>query len=324
MAIRRNVKEIMEDILLQNSSGNAQADAVMREVIRVYEDAYPQHIAGYYVEGSYTDRTHLATSDLDLVMIFHQPFADDEARKAAEQAWNVSNKASTLEVDITLVNEQELQAGVDPNLKLGSRFIYGEDVCRNYPILPIEAWTRDRMHASYWLLVNIYQRPTPVQLELDFPDITDEFYGYVNRTIQLPDGREVPCTRNLVRTTGWAATALLALQAGQYAARKRDCTQLYRTHIGGTWATLLEDISTFCRYKWQYLIPNELAARQQLRAICERTLLFERYFLTLYKDYLLGQLQSTQQEQLNRALWVQEHSPLADTEVTMVLQTIRQ
>jgi len=72
------------------------------------------------------------------------------------------------------------------------------------------------MHASYWLLVNVYQRPKPVQLLLDFPDPTDEFYGYTNRTIQLLNGQEFlhpqPGAHNRL-----AATALLALQAGEYA-----------------------------------------------------------------------------------------------------------
>ena|SRR5581483_5680822 len=179
------------------------------------------------------------------------------------------------------------------------------------------------MHASYWLLVNVYQRPKPVQLMLGFPDPGAEFYGYTNRTIQLPDGRKVPCTRNLVRTTAWAATALLALQARQYAAKKRACVQLYSEYIGDEWTSLLEEIETFCRYTWQYLIPDEPAARSHLRAICARTLLFERDFLVFYKNYLLRQFHTTDQEQLNHALWVQDHSPLADKEGVTALQMTR-
>ena len=238
----------MADIILKSSLGNTQADAMAQEVIRAYEDALPGKIAGYYIEGSYADQTQLATSDLDIAIVLRHPFADDEMRKAAAHVWNARNQAHTLEIDITFVDEQELQAGVHPNLKLSSRFLYGEDICHHYPILPVENWASTRMHAAYWLLVNVYQRPKPVQLLLDFPDSTDEFYGYVNRTIQLPDGREVPCTRNLVRTTGWAATALLALQAGQYATKKSDCARLYRLHIGDEWASLLEEIEKFCRH----------------------------------------------------------------------------
>jgi hypothetical protein len=122
----------------------------------------------------------------------------------------VWSRAASCETYISLRNQW-----VRPNAKLGGRLLYGQDVCRLYPLLPIEAWARERMHAAYWLLINVYHRPTPVHFPLTFPSPSDEFYGYTNRTFRLPDGREVPCTRNLVRTTGWDATALLALQAGQ-------------------------------------------------------------------------------------------------------------
>ncbi len=309
----------MEDILLQNSLGDAQADSVVQDVIRVYEKTFPGQIAGYYVEGSYSDSTHLATSDLDLVVVFCRPLAHKGERKNAEQLWTARNTGA-LEVDVTIVDEQQLQEGVRPPLKFGSRLVYGQDVCRNYPLVPLETWTRERMHAAYWLLVTVYQRSTPLQLPLDFPDPTDEFYGYVNRLVRLPDGKCVQCTRNLVRTTGWAATALLALQAGQYAGRKRDCAQFYRTYIGDEWASFLEELSTFCRDEWHYLIPTGSEARLYLCSLCERTLLFERHFLALYKTYLLEQLHSTDQPSLEHACWVQKLLPLDDKEVVGLLK----
>ncbi len=313
----------MEDIILQNSLGNAQVDAVVKEVIRVYEDTFPGQIAAYYLEGSYADQTQLTTSDIDVVIVFLQPLTPPQTRQAVEHVWAQHKTANTLEVDITIEDERELSAGVSPMLKLSSQLLYGEDICHNYPIIPMEDWTRDRMHASYWLMVNVYQRPKLVQLTLEYPNPIDEFYGYINRTIQLPDGREIPCTRNLVRTTGWAATALLALQAGQYAGRKRDCAYLYRSHIGGEWASLLDEIEARCRHEWRYLIPDEPVARQHLRAICARTLLFERHFLKLYRDYVLKQFSSTERAQLHHAIWVQEQWPLADEDVGIALQIVR-
>ncbi|MFL5695185.1 MAG: nucleotidyltransferase domain-containing protein [Ktedonobacteraceae bacterium] len=313
----------MKVILLQGTLGPSQIDSVVQEVIQVYEDTFPGQIAAYYIEGSYADQTSLTTSDIDLVIIFRNRFADADARSMAERTWT-NKQVGTPEVDILIVDEDSLRAGVRPNVKLAGRLIYGQDVCRLYPLLPIEAWARERMHAAYWLLVSVYQRPTPVHLPLTFPSPSDEFYGYTNRTIRLPDGQEVPCTRNLVRTTGWAATALLALQAGQYAGRKRDCARLYRDHIGDEWSSLLEEIAISCRDEWQYLIPTTSHARKLLRSLCERTLRFEQHFLSLYKPYLLEQLRSTEQEHVRFAIWLQEHLPLDDAEVTAMLQTLGQ
>jgi hypothetical protein len=310
----------MKDILLQGTLGHSQIDSVVQEVIQVYEDAFPGKIAAYYIEGSYADQTSLSTSDLDLVIIFRDRFADADARSMAERTWT-NTQVGTPEVDISIIDEDSLREGVRPNVKLGGRLIYGQDICRLYPLLPIDAWARERMHMAYWLLVNVYQRPTPVHLPLTFPSPSDEFYGYTNRTLRLPDGQEVPCTRNLVRTTGWAATALLALQAGQYAGRKRDCARLYRAHIGDEWSSLLEEIAISCRDEWHYLIPTASHARKLLRLLCERTLRFEQHFLSIYKSYLLEQLHSTEPEHARFAMWLQEHLPLADAEVTAMLQT---
>jgi predicted nucleotidyltransferase len=310
----------MQDIFLQGTCEHSQINSILQKVVQVYESTFPGQIVAYYVEGSYADQTSLPTSDIDLVIVFRNPFSDMETRKKAEQIW-MNEQAETPEIDITVVDEESLRKGVRPNLKLGSQLIYGQDVCRLYPLLPIEAWACERMHAAYWLLVTIYQRPTPVLLPLTFPSPSEEFYGYTNRTLYLPDGQQVPCTRNLVRTTGWAATALLALQARQYVGRKRDCVRLYRDHIGDEWTPLLEEIAAVCRDECQYLIPTAPRAREHLRSICERTLHFEQHFLTLYKQFLLEQLRSTEQGQVRFARWVQEQLPLNDAEITATLQT---
>ena len=313
----------MQDILLQGTPGHSQIDSIVQKVIQVYESTFPGQIVAYYVEGSYADQTSLPTSDIDLVIVFRNPFPDMEMRRLAEQIWT-NKQAGAPEVDITVVDEESLRKGVRPNVKLGGQLIYGQDICSLYPLLPIEMWARERMHAAYWLLVTVYQRPTPVLLPLAFPSSSEEFYGYTNRTLCLPHGQEVPCTRNLVRTTGWAATALLALQARQYVGRKRDCVRLYRDHIGDEWTSLLEEITAVCRDEWQYLIPTAPRAREHLRSICERTLHFEQHFLTLYKQFLLEELRSTEQERVRFARWVQEQLPLDDAEITAALQTLRQ
>jgi len=310
----------MKEILLQNSLGHPRIDSIVQKVIQLYENTFPGQIAAYYVEGSYADQTSLVTSDIDLLIVFHDRFANEDTHSQAEHLWT-SDQGGSQEVDISIVDEDSLRAGVHPNVKLGGRLLYGEDVCSLYPLVPIEAWTRERMHAAYWLLVNVYHRDTPVRLPLTFPSPADEFYGYTNRTLQLADGREVPCTRNLVRTTGWAATALLALQAGQYAARKRDCVRLYREHIGDEWTSLLEEITVFCRDEWQYLIPTTHHACERLRELCEHTLRFEQHFLTCYKSYLLGQLRPTEQEHVRIARQFQEQSPLDDAEVIALLRS---
>ncbi|GER90424.1 hypothetical protein KDW_45860 [Dictyobacter vulcani] len=276
------------------------------------------------MEGSYADETAVQTSDVDIVVIFKDQYASPSVCEQAELLWQRLSLPANIDFDLTIIAEESLRAGVLPYLKLASRLIYGEDVCQRYPLLSLAEWTSDRMHAAYWLCLNVYQRPLPFQLPLDFPDPTDAFFGYTRRAITLSDGTEVPCTRNIIRTTGWAATGLLALQAGQYVARKRDCHRLYRQYIGDEWSALLEEIYVYCRGEWQYLLPDDPGARARLHSICERMLQFERHFLIQYRVYLLAQLQQAEGKLLEHTLWVQEQVPWNDVEIQDAVQTARQ
>jgi predicted nucleotidyltransferase len=298
-----------------------QTETIFQEVIRLYESTFPGQIAAYYVEGSVADQTNLVTSDIDLVIVFSGQFAQENTRQIAEQLWNQNNQEMAVEVDITAIDEQQLQKGVQPNLKLGSQLIYGQDICSKYPLLPIADWARERMHASYWLTINIHPRPKPVQLPLIYPDEQNEFYGYLTRTFRLPNGKEVLCTRDLVRTVTWKATALLAHKARQYAVRKSQIAQLYHEYIGNEWSEYLAEIVYFCRNQHQYLIPEELEPRQQLRSLCAQTLQFEQHFLEVYKKFLLEELRSTDSEHARFAAWVQEKAPLNDEDVIVALET---
>ncbi|MEO7910884.1 MAG: nucleotidyltransferase domain-containing protein, partial [Roseiflexaceae bacterium] len=57
-------------IELSTSSGSQPADNALRGLVGVFELHFPGRIRAYYVEGSYADRTAIATSDIDLVLIF--------------------------------------------------------------------------------------------------------------------------------------------------------------------------------------------------------------------------------------------------------------
>jgi len=140
--------------------------------------------------------------------------------------------------------------------------------------------------------------------------------------LRLPDGREIPTTRDLIRATGWAATALLALQAGRFVARKADCARVYREYIGGEWAPLLEELYASCRGRWQYRIPEEPAERAALRDLCARTLGFERHFLAIYKGYLLAELRGPSADAHSRALDVLARMPFADRDALAAVRAL--
>jgi hypothetical protein len=282
-------------------TGDDTADVLLHALVAAFDSAFPGRIAGYYLLGSYADGTRLATSDLDLTVIFRDAFLSAAERDAASRLCAEWTARSPIELDGEIEDEATLRHGASPTLKLGSTLLAGEDQRDSLPLVPLEEWTRDRMHTSYWRLIRLFGRPSPVTLPLTLPDPSADFFGYTARLTRLPDGRQVPGTRDLIRSVGWAATALLAWRAGQYIARKRDCHTLYAELIGGPHAALIRDVYVWCREAWRCLIPTDAEDRERLRDICVHTLAFENDFMRSYLAFLQQELAASAAAR-NRAL----------------------
>ncbi len=242
-------------------------------VIAAFERAFPGRLRACYLLGSYADASAIATSDLDLTLIFAGAFRSPDERDATWRLASVCAEQAPVELDIEIEDEETLSYGAGPNLKLASAHIYGTDIRDQIPLVPLAEWTRDRMHTSWWRVARLFARPAVITPPLEYPEPDQPFLGYTRRTIRLADGSEEPSTRDLIRLTGWAATALLALQCGVYAARKREAHTLYHERIGGPWDTLIADVYNLCRTRWSYRIPEAPEDRARLRELCERTLL---------------------------------------------------
>ncbi len=293
------------------STGSARMDGVVRRLIAEMHAVLPGCLRAVYVLGSYADASAVSTSDLDLDFIIANGFREGEHARIqkllAEDALQVEG-----ELDVGVIDEKSLRAGVSPTLKLGGRLLWGVDLCQTLDLMPLSVWTRDRMHTSYWRLFGLFSRLLPLAAPLSYPDPADEFYGYIRRLTHLPDGQLVAGTRNLMRAVGWMATALVAYQAGQYVATKRECASIYRTYIGDEWSGLLDDMAEWVRGEWRYRIPANPDDRGRLRAICARTLGFENHFLTVYRDYALTELRSDNPTSRQMAVVTLRRVPLAD------------
>ncbi len=302
----------MAKVELVASTGSVRMDGVVRRLIAEMHTVLPGRLRAVYVLGSYADASAISTSDLDLELVIANRLRDGERDRI--QAFLAGFASSTEgELDISFPDEDSLRAGVSPILKLGGRLLWGADLCQMFDLMPLAAWTRDRMHTSYWRLFGLFSRPLPLSVPLEYPDLTDEFYGYARRPTRLPDGCTISGTRDLMRSVGWMATALVAYQAGQYVAIKRDCASMYRTHIGDEWSDLLDDMAEWVRGSWHYRIPIDIENRDRLRTICARTLGFEDHFLRLYRDYALSELHGDNLAGRQMAVETLRRVPLADT-----------
>jgi hypothetical protein len=303
----------MKAIQLLRSTGSPAADEALRLLIGSFERALPGRARGYYLEGSYADATSIATSDLDLIIVLRGARTPRDER-AAGRVFERCGAGSPLPLDYNLEDEAGLAQGAAPMFKLASVPVFGDDIRHEVPLLPIDAWARQRMHAAYWLINRVWERPAPARLPVCFPNPSAPFFGYINRTLPGTGGAELPTTRNLIRVTGWAATALLAWQVGAYVARKRDCHTMYRQQIGDEWCDLLDAIYGRCRNDWRCLIPEGAPERAELEAICGSALAFENHFLRRYRAFVLDEL-GAGGEARRQAQDVLASLPLHDDEV---------
>lgn len=302
--------------------GVARVDALLAGVVERCEAAFPARIRGYYVEGSYASASGVATSDVDIVIIVKDRFAATDERERIAAICAECAAASALELDVTIEDEAAIAGRATPDFKLGAWLIYGEDIRDQLVLPPIDVWTRDRMHTSYWRFINLFGRHTPVDLPLAYPDPGAEFLGYTQRQVRRADGALADSTRDLIRAVGWAATGLIALTAGEYVASKRECHVVYARAVGDEWSTLLRDIYERCRGEWMYLIPEAAADRQRLRAICARTLGFENDFMTVFREYVVRELRQPEEVAVLAVLNVLAEVPLRDTVVSAALDDL--
>jgi hypothetical protein len=307
-------------IRLSTSSGSQAADTVLCGLIGIFEMRFPGRIRAYYAEGSYADRTAISTSDIDLVLIFKDCFVDADEAGTARQLGAYCASLSAFELDLEIIDEQQVARSAFPTLKLASVLLYGEDIRDRLALPPISVWTRDRMHAAYWLIIQVFNRPPLVRYPLGYPQPEQAFFGYDQRMLRLPDGSQVRCTRDLVRVAGWAATALIALKTGTYVVRKRECHQRYHELIGDQWSELLRAIYERCKHDWGYRIPDALADRQELQAICVRTLDFENHFIHIFKDFVLEELRGGDPVARRDVVWLLGQIPYDDDQIAQALR----
>ncbi len=141
--------------------------------------------------------------------------------------------------------------------------------------------------------------------------------------VRLEDERQMPSTRNLIRVTGWAATALLSYQARQYVGNKKEYASLYRQYMQDGWADFQEKLYSMCRTQWCYRIPEGEANREALRDLFRQTLAFENHFLSVYKVFLLHELGAEVPERVGRALWMLDQIPYQDEEVILTADEVK-
>ena len=279
----------MQNIPLLNSTGNQRVDNILRGVIGIFETVFPDRIRGYYLVGSYADGTAISTSDIDMKILFKNRFRDNIERKNSQQICEYCfGLISPIAGDVTAKDEETAfsTSTLQLRIKAGSLLVYGEDIRDQISLPPLDQSIRDVMFRAYVFCFTDRLRPNLKArvYPLDYPDPSDEFYGYTYK-----GGTTV-----FISVVSAVATAIVASKAKKYVFTKNDSLKLYKKYINDEWTVLLEAASEKIRKQWEYQIPENRDERQQLREICRQALAFENHFLIIYKDFLLTELRDAE------------------------------
>jgi hypothetical protein len=299
-------------------TGYPLADTVLDDLIARLTTALPDHVVACYVEGSYADGTAVATSDIDLMIVLRDALYGSAPNTAARAILEACKRSSPLELDTAVRDLEELRQQINPQFMLAARLISGGDVRAGLPAPDVVAWGRQRMHAAFWLVNHIFGRPLPVCLPLELPRPDQPWYGYAERRMRLADGGEIRTTRDLVRVTGWIASARVAHEAGQFVVRKHEAAASYARWISDEWSPLLAAIDEHCRRRWQYRIPDDAADQVLLDDLLRQTPGFENDFAARYQRFVLAELASGDKQRRLEALERLDQTPLDDPAISAV------
>lgn len=282
----------MADITLSASTQISSIDRILREIIEVVEYHLPGKIRGYYLVGSYAVGEAVATSDIDMLVVFKDSLNPEEKQRFVPVLEECKH-LSPLDVDLIPVGEIDLFRVGGVRFQTASLLLYGEDIRALVPLKPVEKHIRDSMYSQYRLFARVRGNPPRLRFPLNYPDPVGEFYGYDCRQMRLPDGTSRPGIKDLAINVLSPADALILLKAGKYVVNgswKSECVRQYRIWINDEWTEFVAAIDFYCRKQWAYLVPEVASHRQQLRCLCEQALGFENYFLAQYKEYVLEKL----------------------------------
>ncbi|MBW4561375.1 MAG: nucleotidyltransferase domain-containing protein [Mojavia pulchra JT2-VF2] len=317
----------MTNIALLNSTNFPKIDQIISEIIKLGDYHFFKRIRGYYLVGSYAVGEAVATSDIDIVIVFKDKQTPEEKQRFTSYKQECQQQCP-FALDLIPVDEAQLLSVGGVKFQTASLLMYGEDIRDSVPLKAVAGHIRDSMFGQYRLFAQLRGNPPQLTFPLGYPDPVGEFYGYDRRLMHLRDGASQKGIKDLVINVLSPADALILHKTGKYIGTgswKRNCATQYRIWINDQWTELVEQIYEYCCRRWAYLIPKATGDRQLLHHLCKQALGFENHFLECYRSYLLEKLPQSQPfEQLQYVKQLGQLIYPGDRKLVTVLQELAQ
>jgi predicted nucleotidyltransferase len=280
------------NIHLQQRTAIPAVDQTLALLIAIIEQQLAQRVLGYYLVGSYAVGEAVPASDVDLIVLFKDQLTPDD-HKYFLAVRDHCKRVCTYPLDLSAESLAKLLRVGGVWFQTASRCLYGIDIRPQIPRKPIAAHIRDLMHSMYGLLARVRGNPPRLIVPLAYPDATGRLYGYDQRQIRDGDHIRTVGAKDLVTNTLAIANVLTLRSSGRYVGtgKKADIPEQYQQWIADEWTELVADVYQLCRNRWGYMIPAGSAEQAQLRSLCHEILAFENHFLSVYRGYLLEELQ---------------------------------
>jgi len=231
-----------------------------------------------YLWGSHARGDAIETSDVDVGVFVRGDVAKTERRLAERE---IEEAMAEPELDFAVVGDDGLSGRDAVTFRFGARRVDGEDLSDLVPLPSREEWIDFADEAALWWVARNRPRPFARDVAAFRPD--DEFLGYADRMVSF-DGREVPVTKEPLTIAGRIATAGVARASGRFVGDRPQAIRAYVEDVGGPWAEFLVELQETLRTKGRYLVPTSATDRATLRALCARTLDFERAYVASLAD----------------------------------------
>jgi hypothetical protein len=278
----------MEQLALYTTTGDHRIDTLLQGTIGALETCFPERIRGYYLVGSHATSSAVADSDLDIVAVFKQTFADDEPTRC-RRLNDYCSLISPVRLDVAPRCETELFESGSVSLKLASQLLYGEDIRALVPLTPLDEHLPQVLFGFFFYTALLRGELEHLTYPLDYPNPHGAFYGYERWGLYLTEQLAVGL-RTLVNSTTLAATFLVGMHAARHVGSKRDAIVTYKGTIADAWTELLEEVYTLCKLRWAYRLPDTPSEQAHLRQLCQRVLSFENHALAQCRSYVLDVL----------------------------------
>ena len=271
---------------LLHSTGNAAADAAVGAALELSFPHFSNPILSAYVSGSYGNGYAVPTSDVDLYVIFR----DKLTKRDEEEYEKLESRLDAIEPNIDFIPYAKADLIQHGQVEMGKYFVHmwGEPTHLEVPNPLFDRYLHQCMHGPYQAMERT-RKAKPYRWPLGFPNDQDSWKGYAWRKMTV-NGKECPSIKELVVLTGWMATGLIAWKGKKYVPSKRECPDLCDEVIGGEVAKAFRALTSLCRLKLHYLLPETEADREALRAVLPGALVIENYFLQEYQRFLIAGL----------------------------------